>query len=170
MVLVKRSRDHRTHGIVANSMANPMRALPGLCGASLGSESPPKGQKYVFGTRNHLFREFSRNSENRNSKNFGHEPGGRLFWASRTDLRPFGRLAAAGSRIPASSVYERLTYARNPDRDTAFGDCDFSAVCTRQMHRATCGPGDGAQKDPPGARSTLGGAAESPCVATGTGD
>ena len=58
LVFDKRSRDHRTHGIVENSMADPMRALPGLCGASLGSEGPPKGPKYAFGTRNRLFRAF----------------------------------------------------------------------------------------------------------------
>ena len=70
MVFDKRSRDHRTHGIVENSMADPMRALPGPCGASLGSEGPPKGQKYAFGTRNHLFREISRNYENPKFENF----------------------------------------------------------------------------------------------------
>ena len=64
LVFGKRSRDDRTHVIVGNTMANPMRALPGLCGASLGSESPPKGQEYAFETRNHLFREISRNYEN----------------------------------------------------------------------------------------------------------
>ena len=64
----QRSRDHRTHGIVENSMADPMRALPGPCGASLGSEGAPKGQKYAFGTQSHLFREISRNYENRESK------------------------------------------------------------------------------------------------------
>ena len=47
--------DHRTHGIVGNSMADRMRSLPGPCGGSLGSEGPPKGQKYAFVTRNHLF-------------------------------------------------------------------------------------------------------------------
>ena len=45
-------------------MADPMRALPDPCGASLGSEGAPKGQKYAFGTRNHIFREISRNYEN----------------------------------------------------------------------------------------------------------
>ena len=79
-------------------------------------------------------------------------------------------MGAAGARNPASSVRERATCARNPNRDIDFGDCDFSAECTPHMHRATCGPGDGAQKDPPGARSTLGGAAESPSGATGTGN
>ena len=57
LVLDKRSRDHRTHGIVGNMMANSMRALPSPYGASLGSEGPPKGQKYAFGTKNYLFRE-----------------------------------------------------------------------------------------------------------------
>ena len=64
-----------------------MKVLPGPCGASLGSEGPPKGQKYAFGTRNHLFREISRKNENPNSENFGYEPGAGLSWASRTDLR-----------------------------------------------------------------------------------
>ena len=73
-------------------------------------------------------------------------------------------------RNPASSVRERATCARNPDRDIGFGDCDLSAVCTLDVHRAMCGPGDGVQKDPAGVRSALGGAAESPCVATGTGN
>ena len=44
-------------------MADPMRALPGPCGASLGSEGPRKSQKYAFGTQNYLFREISRNYE-----------------------------------------------------------------------------------------------------------
>ena len=87
LVLHKRSRDLRTHGIVRNSKAHPMRALPGPCGASLGCEGPPKGQKYAFGTRNHLFREISRKKENPNSENFGYEPGAGLSWAARTDLR-----------------------------------------------------------------------------------
>ena len=87
LVFDKRSRDHRTHGIVGNSMANPMRALPSPSGTSLWSEGPSKGQKYAFGTRNHLFRENSRNYENPISKNFGHEPGARLSWASCTDFR-----------------------------------------------------------------------------------
>ena len=87
LVFDKRSRDHRTHGIVGNSMANPMRALSDPCGASLGSEGPPKGQKYAFGTRNRPFREILWNYEKRNSKNDIHEPGGRLSWASRTDLK-----------------------------------------------------------------------------------
>ena len=69
-------------------MADPMRAPPGPCGASLGSEGPPKGQKYAFGTQKHPFREISRNYENRKS-------GAHLSWASCTDLRSFGRLAAA---------------------------------------------------------------------------
>ena len=64
LVFDERSRDHRTHEIVENSMADRMRALPGPCGASLGYEGPPKGQKYAFGTKNHLFREISRNYEN----------------------------------------------------------------------------------------------------------
>ena len=76
-------------------MAHPMRALPGPCGASLGSKGPPKCQKYAFGTQNHPFREISRNYENPNSKVFGHESGARLSWASCTDLKSFGRLAAA---------------------------------------------------------------------------
>ena len=71
-------------------MADPMRALPGPCGASLGSEGAPKGQKYAFGTEKHPFREISRNYENRNPKIFGHESGARLSWASCTDLRSFG--------------------------------------------------------------------------------
>ena len=68
-------------------MADRMRALPGPCGASMGSEGPPKGQKYAFGTQIHLFREISRNYENPNSKIFGHEPGAGLFWDSCSDLR-----------------------------------------------------------------------------------
>ena len=68
-------------------MADPMRALPGLCGASLGSEGPPKSQKYAFGTQKHLFREISRNYENPISKTFGHEPGEGLSGDSCTDLR-----------------------------------------------------------------------------------
>ena len=87
LVFDKRSRDHRTHGIVENSMADPMRAPPGPCGASLGSEGPPKGQKYAFGTRKHFFREISRNYVNPNAKIFGHESGARLSWACGTDLR-----------------------------------------------------------------------------------
>ena len=79
-------------------------------------------------------------------------------------------MAAAGARNPASSVRERLTCARNPDRDTVFGDCDFSAVCSPDVHRAMCGPGDRAQKDPAGVRSSSGGASESPFGATGTGN
>ena len=63
LVFDKRSRDHRTHGIVENSMADPMRAFPGPCGPSLGSAGPPTGQKYAFGTQNHLFREISRNGK-----------------------------------------------------------------------------------------------------------
>ena len=65
-------------------MADRMRALPGPCGASMGSEGPPKGQKYAFGTRKHLFREISRNYENQNSKKIGHEPGTRLPRTFRT--------------------------------------------------------------------------------------
>ncbi len=68
MVFDKRSRDHRTHGIVENSMADPMRALPGPCGASLGSGGPPTGQKYAFGRKKNPFREISRNYENRVEK------------------------------------------------------------------------------------------------------
>ena len=68
-------------------MANPMRVLPSACGASLGSEGPPKGQKNVFGTENHIFLEISRNLENGYSNISGHESGARLSWASRTDLR-----------------------------------------------------------------------------------
>ena len=49
-------------------MADPMRALPGPCGASLGSGGPPTGQKYAFGTKKHPFREISRNYENLNRK------------------------------------------------------------------------------------------------------
>ena len=55
-------------------------------------------------------------------------------------------------------------------RISSFGDCDFSAVCTPYVRRAMCGPGDGAQKDPAGVRSTLGGAAEYPSGATSTGN
>ena len=51
-------------------MADPMRALPGPCGASLGSEGAPKGQKYAFGTQKHPFREISRNYENRGDRKF----------------------------------------------------------------------------------------------------
>ena len=87
LVFDKRSRDHRRHGIVENSMADPMRALPGPCGASLGSKGPPKGQKYAFGTQNHLVREISRNYENPNSKIFDLESGARLSWVRCTDLR-----------------------------------------------------------------------------------
>ena len=68
-------------------MADPMRALPGPCGSSLGSEGPPKGQKYAFGTQKHPFREISRNYENQISKNFGHEPRAGLSWVRCTDLR-----------------------------------------------------------------------------------
>ena len=89
-------------------MADRMRALPGPCGASLGSEVLPKGQKYAFGTQKHPFREISRNYENRKSKIFGHESGARLSWASCTDLRSFGRLAAAIEPYPGWSVYESL--------------------------------------------------------------
>ena len=92
-------------------MADPMRALPGPCGASLGSEGPPKGQKYAFGTQKHPFREISRNYENRNPKFFGHESGARLSWASCTDLRSFGRLAAAVEPYPGWSVYEKFAGA-----------------------------------------------------------
>ena len=108
LVFDKRSRDHRTHGIVENSMADPMRALPGPCGASLGSEDPPKDQKYAFGTQKHPFREISRNYENRNSKIFGHESGARLSWASCTDLRSFGRLAAAVEAHPVPCLHGKL--------------------------------------------------------------
>ena len=80
-------------------MADPMRALPGPCGASLGSEGAPKGQKYAFGTQKHPFREISRNYENPN-----HESGARLSWASGTDLRSFGRLAAAVEPYPGYSL------------------------------------------------------------------
>jgi len=92
-------------------MADPMRALPGPCGASLGSKGAPKGQKYEFGTQKHPFREISRNYENRNPKNFGHESGARLSWASCTDLRSFGRLAAAVEQYPGWSVYEKYAGA-----------------------------------------------------------
>ena len=112
LVFDKRSCDHRTRGIVENSMADPMRALPGPCGASLGSEGPPKGQKYAFGTQKHPFREISRNYENRNPKKIGHESGARLFWASCTDLRSFGRLAVAIEPYPGWSVYEKFGCAR----------------------------------------------------------
>ena len=107
LVFDQRSRDHRTHGIVGNSMADRMSALPGPCGASLGSEGPPKGQKYAFGTQKHPFREIWRNYENRNPKIFGHESGARPFWASCTDLSSFGRLAAAVEPYPGWSVYEK---------------------------------------------------------------
>ena len=85
LVFDKRSRDHRTHGIVENSIADPMRALPSPCGTSLGSEGPTKGQKCAFGTRNHLFPEISRNYENSNSKKFDPESGERLSWVRCTD-------------------------------------------------------------------------------------
>ena len=101
-------------------MADPMRALPGPCGASLGSEGPPKGQKYAFGTQKHPFREISRNYENRNSKIFGHESGARLSWASCTDLRSFGRLAAAVEPYPGWSVYEKFAGAVNVRQGNVF--------------------------------------------------
>ena len=95
-------------------MADPMRVLPGLCGAFLGPGGPSKGQKYAFGTQKHLFREISRNFENRNPKFFGHESGARLSWASCTDLRSFGRLAAAVQAHLVQSVYERRACAGFP--------------------------------------------------------
>ena len=42
LVFDKRSRDHRTHEIVGNSMANPMRALSSPSGTSLGPKVPLK--------------------------------------------------------------------------------------------------------------------------------
>ena len=86
-------------------MADPMRALLGPCGASLGSKGPPQCDKFAFGTRNHPFREISRNYENRNSKVSGHESGARQSWASCTDLRSFGRLAAAVEPYPEYSLF-----------------------------------------------------------------
>ena len=111
LVLHKRSRDHRTHGNVGNSIANRMEVLPGPCGAPLGSEGPPKGHKYAFGTRNHLFWEISRKYENLNSKNFGHESRAGLSWHSCIDLRRIGWLGAAIEPYPGWSVHERLTGA-----------------------------------------------------------
>ncbi len=113
-----------------------MRALPGLCGASLGSEGPPKGQKYAFGTQNHLFREISRNYENRNSKNFGHESGARLSWASCTDLRSCGRLAAGVEPYPGRSVHENLAEAGMPHQGNVFWrlrflDCRYPGCAPR---------------------------------------
>ena len=117
-------------------MADPMRALPGPCGASLGSEGPPKGQKYAFGTQKHPFREISRNYENPNSKIFGHESGARLSWASCTDLRSFGRLAAAIEPYPGWSVYESLGCAGMPLQGNVFWrlrflDCRYPGCAPR---------------------------------------
>ena len=120
LVFYKRSRDLRTHGIVGNSTAHPMRALPGPCGAYLGSKRLPKCQKYAFGTQNHPFREISSNYENPNSKIFGHESGARLSWASCTDLRSFGRLAAAVEPYPGWSVYEKFGCAGMTPRGNVF--------------------------------------------------
>ena len=117
-------------------MADPMGALPGPCGASLGSEGAPKGQKYAFGTQKHPFREISRNYENRNPKKIGHESGARLSWASCTDLRSFGRLAAAVEPYPGWSVYEKLGCARMPLQGNVFWrlrflDCRYPGCAPR---------------------------------------
>ena len=143
MVFDKRSRDHRTHGIVGNSMANPMRALPSPSGASLWSEGPPKGQKYAFGTQKHPFREISRNYENPNSKIFGHESGARLSWASCTDLRSFGRLAAAIEPYPGWSVYEKLAEAGMTHQGNVFWrlrflDCRYPGCAPRNTSARRC--------------------------------
>ena len=124
-------------------MADPMRALPGPCGASLGSEGPPKGQKYAFGTRNHLFREISRNYENRNSKIFGHESGARLSWASCTDLRSFGRLAAAVEPYPVWSGRERRACCGMAALCIAFWrlrflDCRYPGCAPRNTSARRC--------------------------------
>ena len=117
-------------------MADPMRALPGPCGASLGSEGPPKGQKYAFGTQKHPFREISRNYENRNSKIFGHESGARLSWASCTDLRSFGRLAAAVEPYPGWSVYGKFAEARMPHQGNVFWRLRFFGLQVPRMRTA----------------------------------
>ena len=124
-------------------MADPMRALPGPCGASLGSEGPPKGQKYAFGTQKHPFREISRNYENRNSKIFGHESGARLSWASCTDLRSFGRLAAAVEPYPGWSVYEKFAGAGMPHQGNVFWrlrflDCRYPGCAPRNTSARRC--------------------------------
>ena len=117
-------------------MADPMRALPGPCGASLGSEGAPKGQKYAFGTRKHPFREISRNYENRNPKIVGHESGARPSWASCTDLRSFGRLAAAVEAHPVPGLHGKLTCAALPTHGNVFWrlrflDCSYTESAPR---------------------------------------
>ena len=105
LVFDQRSRDHRTHGIVEISMADPMRALPGPCGASLGSEGPPKGQKYAFGTQKHPFREISRNYENQKSENFWSR-----IWSTSVlgFLHRFEVIRSTGGRDRAISRLERV--------------------------------------------------------------
>ena len=112
------------------------RALPSLYGASLASEGPPKGQKYAFGTQKHPFREISRNYENRNSKIFGHESGARLSWASCTDLRSFGRLAAAVEPYPGWSVYEKYAGAGKVLRGNVFWRLRFFGLQVPRMRTA----------------------------------
>ena len=58
LVLDKRSRDHRTHGIVENSMADPMRALPGPCEASWGPKVPLKVRNTRLGHKSTLSEKF----------------------------------------------------------------------------------------------------------------
>ena len=89
-------------------MADPMRALPGPCGASLGSEGPPKGQKYAFGTQKHPFREISRNYENR-FKNFWSR-----IWSTPVlgFLHRFEVIRSTGGRGRAISRLERVRKVR----------------------------------------------------------
>ena len=117
-------------------MAIRVGALPGPCGTSFGSESPPKGQKYAFVTRNHVFREISRKYEIRIQKIFGHEPAARLSWASRTDLRRFGRLAAAVEAHPVPRCREEragagLAQAGNVFWRLRFLECRYPGCAPR---------------------------------------
>ena len=137
MVFDERSRDHRTHEIVENSMADRMRTLPGPCGASLRSEGPPKCQKYAFGTQNHLFREISRNYENPKVENFW----SRIWNTSVLGfLHRFEVIRSTGGRGRAISGLERVWKSSRepecPSEVTRFGDCVFWSAGTPDAHRA----------------------------------
>ena len=77
------------------------------------------------------------------SKNFGHESGARLTWASCTDLRSFGRLAAAIEPYPGWSVYEksagaRMTHQGNVFWRLRFLDCRYPGCAPRNTSTRRC--------------------------------
>ena len=132
------------YGNVGNWMLNRLEALPVASGTSFAAETGPEGQKSLFLDWKHLLVKIWSILENGNSEKFRLSHRGYFSWTLRTGPGESDnwRLRERGIRPRASakgSLGEPCA-----TRISSFGDCDFSAVCTPDVHRAMCGAGAGA--------------------------